>query len=118
MTNIADGAFNGCSSLTNVSIPDSVTSIWMGAFYECTGLVSVTLPNSVTSIWDRAFEYCVGLTSVTFETGSNVTTFGWASFPEGSDGVGGDALKTAYEAASPCAGTYTRASGGSIWTKQ
>ena len=42
----------------------SVTSIGNGAFQYCTGLTSVTIPNSVTSIGDEAFKYCSGLTSV------------------------------------------------------
>ena len=44
--------------------PYSVTSIGGGAFEYCSGLTSVTIPNSVTSIGDYAFRYCSGLTSV------------------------------------------------------
>ena len=43
-------AFRGCSGLTSVTIPDSVTSIGNWAFYGCSGLTSVTIGNSVTSI--------------------------------------------------------------------
>ena len=38
---IGDIAFEGCKSLTSVTIPNSVTSIGDGAFYDCTGLTSV-----------------------------------------------------------------------------
>ncbi len=51
--------------LTSVTIPNSVTRIWIAAFEGCTGLTSVTIPNSVTVIGDVAFRGCTGLTSVT-----------------------------------------------------
>ncbi|HWQ88413.1 MAG TPA: leucine-rich repeat domain-containing protein [Desulfitobacteriaceae bacterium] len=47
---IGDDVFAYCSSLTSVTIPDSVTSIGSYAFNDCTGLRSVTLPDSLTSI--------------------------------------------------------------------
>ncbi|MBP5365580.1 MAG: leucine-rich repeat domain-containing protein [Bacteroidales bacterium] len=58
-------AFSGCSGLTSVTIPNTVTSIDEYAFCECTGLTSVTIPNSVTSIGEGAFRGCSGLASVT-----------------------------------------------------
>ena len=64
VTSIGFQAFNGCSGLTSVAIPNSVTSIDYGVFKECTGLTSVTIPNSVTYIGDHAFDGCSGLTSV------------------------------------------------------
>ena len=51
--------------VTNLTIPNSVTSIGERAFYGCSSLTSVTIPNSVTSIGVYAFYYCDGLTSVT-----------------------------------------------------
>jgi len=52
---IGDHAFYECTSLTSVTIPDSVTSIGRYAFQSCTGLTSVTIPDSVTSIGGNAF---------------------------------------------------------------
>ncbi len=65
VTSIGSYAFEWCSGLTSVTIPNSVTSIGSYAFEWCSGLTSVTIPNSVTSIGSCAFMYCSGLRSVT-----------------------------------------------------
>ena len=72
------GAFSGCSSLTNTTIGDSVTSIGYKAFYNCSGLTSITIGNSVTSIGAWAFRDCSGLTSVTIP--DSVTSIGERAF--------------------------------------
>ena len=64
VTSIGPSAFSGCSGLTSVAIPDSVTSIGSSAFYGCTNLTSVAIPDSVTSIGSSAFYGCTNLTSV------------------------------------------------------
>ena len=51
------------TEITNLVIPNSVTSIGSYAFDGCTGLTSVTIPNSVTSIGKSAF-YCENLATV------------------------------------------------------
>jgi len=55
---ISDDAFYNCTSLTSVTIGNSVTSIGNYAFSDCTSLTSVTIPDSVTIIGYYAFEYC------------------------------------------------------------
>ena len=75
---IVDYAFSGCTSLTSVTIPNSVTNIGDGAFSSCTSLTSVNIPNSVTSIYDGAFQYCTSLTSVTI--GSGIQKIGSCAF--------------------------------------
>ena len=65
------------TEITNLIIPNSVTSIGNYAFYG-SGLTSVTIPNSVTSIGGEAFSGCSGLTSVTIP--NSVTSIGGGAF--------------------------------------
>ena len=76
VTSIGSDAFK-YSSLTSVTIPNSVTSIGSYAFESCYSLTSVNIPNSVTSIGDGAFQGCHGLTSVTI---SDITAWLSISF--------------------------------------
>ncbi len=78
VTSIGNYAFEDCTGLTSVTIPNSVTSIGNYAFEDCTGLTSVTIPNSVTSIGYGAFYGCSGLTSVTIP--NSVTSIGYDTF--------------------------------------
>ena len=62
---ICGKAFQNCSELTSVTIPDSVSCIDSWAFSGCINLSSVTFPDSLVDIGADAFEKCRGLTSVT-----------------------------------------------------
>ncbi len=78
------GAFNGCSSLTSMTIPDSITNIGNAAFKDCSGLTNIEIPDGVTNIGDRAFEGCSGLTNIKIPDG--VTNIGDRAF-EGCSGL-------------------------------
>ena len=78
VTSIGNYAFYNCRGLTSVTIPNSVRSIGDRAFYSCSGLSSVTIGNSVTSIGESAFSGCSGLTSVTI--GNSVTSIESGAF--------------------------------------
>ncbi len=56
VTSIGDFAFNDCSNLTAINIPEGVTSIGDFVFNGCSALTAITIPASVTSIGDDAFE--------------------------------------------------------------
>ena len=64
VTSIWSWAFYDCSSLTRITIPDSVTSIGSWAFCSCDSLTRITIPEGVTSIDYRAFDDCESLTSI------------------------------------------------------
>ena len=78
VTSIGDFAFGYCTNLTSITIPDSVTSIGDIALYSCTNLTSVNIPDSVTSIGVSAFSFCTNLTSVNI--GNSVTSIGEDAF--------------------------------------
>ena len=78
---IGNYAFQYCTSLTSITIPDSITSIGDNAFYNCSSLTSVTIPDSVTSIGSYAFYGCNSLEKITLPfVGQNADGTGFTNF--------------------------------------
>lgn len=78
VTRIGENAFDGCSYMTNVVIPDSVISIGSWAFRNCSSLESLTIGENVESIGDWAFYQCTKLKALTIP--NNVVKIGNRAF--------------------------------------
>ena len=78
VTSIGNYAFSECLNLTSINIPSGVTSIGGDAFYSCEGLTSIDIPDGVTSIIVNTFYSCTSLTSVTIP--DSVTSIGTYAF--------------------------------------
>lgn len=77
-TTIGHFAFYGCTSLASVTIGNGAKTIGSSAFNGCTTLKNVTLSSSVTSIGDNAFNYCTSLASITIP--ESITKIGSHAF--------------------------------------
>ena len=74
MKTIGEGALKGCSGISDIVIPESVTTIGRDAFQGCSGISEIVIPESVTSIGNYAFLGCSALKSFTVK--SKQITFG------------------------------------------
>ena len=80
VTSLPEGICSGCTSLTSVDIPSSVTVIGKAAFRGCTSLTSVDIPSRVTVIGEDALRECTSLTIV--DIPSSVTEIGDFAFDD------------------------------------
>lgn len=78
VTIIGNNAFDTCTNLTSITIPDSVTSIGNYAFNGCIGITHMTVPNNMMSIGERAFDGCDNLKSIIIP--DSVTSIGKYAF--------------------------------------
>ena len=78
VTSIGDSAFGDCSSLSEVVIPSSVTSIGDRTFWNCSSLSKIVIPSCITNIGDSAFRDCSSLSEVVIP--SSVTSIGDSAF--------------------------------------
>ena len=75
---IGGNAFKWCKFLTNINIPNNVTSIGDGAFEMCMFLTDIKIPNSLTCIENRTFSYCFHLTNINIP--NSITNIGNEAF--------------------------------------
>lgn len=79
VTSIGGGAFYGCSELKSITIPNGVTRIYWGTFGNCSKITEITIPDSVTDIDQYAFENCSGITHLKIGNGlDSLGTFAFA----------------------------------------
>ena len=76
--NILLGAFYGCGNLTNITLPNNITSIENMAFLGCSSLMSITIPEGVTNMGDSIFSGCSSLQNITIP--DSVTDMGYGVF--------------------------------------
>ena len=75
---IHSDAFNGCVSLTNITIPNSIIGIGESAFYNCASLTEILIPDGITKVEDTTFCGCTSLESVIIP--DSVTSIGSNAF--------------------------------------
>ena len=81
VTSIGDYAFASCSNLTTYNNPTRLNRIGEAAFGACHSLTTITIPSSVTSLGEGAFTRCARLTNINFNaqvpdyTSSQVSPF-------------------------------------------
>ena len=78
MTSIGESAFENCSSLASINLPDNLTSIVSGAFIGCSSLASINLPDNLTRINSFTFYKCNSLASINLP--DNLTSIGEIAF--------------------------------------
>ena len=77
---VDDYAFCGASSIESISFPSTLTYIGTYSFYENASLAEVVIPEGVTELPDYAFAACESLANIEF--GSNITSLGYGVFSD------------------------------------
>lgn len=74
VASIGANAFNGCTNLTSIILPETIGEISIQAFEGCSGLTAVQIPEGVTTLETNAFAECTRLASVSLP--STLTSVG------------------------------------------
>ena len=74
ITSIGDHCFFDCSNLALITLPDGITSLGESCFFGCSSLESITLPVGITSLGESCFSGCSLLSSITLPNG--ITSLG------------------------------------------
>ena len=86
-------AFQGCTNLWEITLPDNLSTIGDAAFANCKSLNSIILPENIVSIGDSSFYECTSLNSVIFEEGAHINTIGGGGiYPYYGESYGGGAF--------------------------
>ena len=86
-------AFQGCTNLWEITLPDNLSTIGDAAFANCKSLNSIILPENIVSIGDSSFISCTSLNSVIFEEGAHINTIGGGGiYPYYGESYGGGAF--------------------------
>jgi hypothetical protein len=67
ISTIGDAAFHLCTKLVSITIPNSVTSIGYQAFWDCSSLPAIMIPASVTNLGHSPFEFCFSMTEISVD---------------------------------------------------
>lgn len=76
VTAIGESAFENCSDITAITIPNSITKIGRGAFCNCTSLSRLNIPESISEIDNSAFSYCENIDTLIWDN-DNVVFYDW-----------------------------------------
>lgn len=111
VTRIGERAFERCTDMKSVVIPNTVTWIEDQAFMSCNNLSRIDIPETVTGIGDRAFSGCYSLSSLTVS--KNVSHIGVGAFSYCSDlaSITVDSDNRYYDSRNDCNGIIETASG-------
>lgn len=86
----ADNMYLNGQLITNLVIPEDITTIPNGAFYSCTSIKTVTIPKHVTAIGSKAFDGCSSIEEIYFyaQNAADLTYYGYPFNQAGANGKG------------------------------
>ena len=75
-------AFHHCDTLSQITLPESITIIGESAFYNCTGLTQIQIPENVKTVGQYAFHNCTGLSSIYYNATAMEDLSGYTAYPD------------------------------------